>query len=300
MPDSLTPFLFDQLPIRGCIVTLERTWREVATRHAFPPAIETALGELMASAALLSATLKREGALVMQIHAEPGTHSVAPLELAVVECTADLHMRATAKWRGDAALQRSSNAAELVGAGRFVITLDAGDRKNAFQGIVPLEGEQIADWLANYMQRSEQLDTRLVLAATGERAAGMLIQRLPGMGGKSLALEPSQVADEWQRVTTLAATLRPDELLHLDATTVLHRLFHEDDLRLFEPRPLSFRCSCSQGRVAGMLKLLGREGVDGVDAILAEQGAVSVNCNFCNQTYRFGPDDVEQAFAVLH
>ena len=295
--DVLTPFLFDQIPVRGCLVSLQNTWREVTSRHTFPVAIEAALGELMASAALLSATLKREGALVMQIHAEPGAHSVAPLELAVVECNADLSMRATAKWRSEAALQRSSSAAELVGAGRFVITLDAGDRKNAFQGIVPIEGEHIAEWLSGYMQRSEQLETQLVLTATGERAAGLLVQRLPGIGGTAKSMDAETMDAEWQRIGTLAATLRPDELLNLDARTILHRLFHGDDVRLFESRPVKFRCTCSSARVAGMLKMLGREEVD---SILAEQGAVSVNCNFCNQVYRFGQGEVEQAFAVLH
>lgn len=301
MADQLIPFLFERLPIRGAVVSLTHTWQEVAKRHAFPAPIEAALGEMMAASALLSATLKREGALVMQIHAEPGSGSHAPLELVVVECKADLTLRATAKWSRTQLIAAGASPRALVGEGRFVITLDAGDQKTAYQGIVPLEGETISTWLTHYMRASEQLETGLWLASSGDCAAGLLLQRLPNTGGSAALLPDAEVDEAWHRITTLAATVRPDELLGLDGETLLNRLFHEDvkadGLRVFERRATRFGCSCNSDRVASMLRMLGRSEVD---SVIAEQGAVTVHCNFCNQGYAFEERDVARVFAPMH
>jgi molecular chaperone Hsp33 len=275
--DSLTRFLFENAAIRGEIVHLDATWQSVLNKHDYPPMLKRAMGELMAAAALLAATLKLQGALVLQIQ---GT---GPVSLLVVECTGDLAMRATAKWNGDLT---QASLADMIADGRFVITLDPKDGKQAYQGIVPLEGSSVADILQNYMIRSEQLETRLVLASDDRQAAGMLLQKLPQ--------RVDEDADAWGRSDQLAATLGAQELLELPATEILHRLFHQEDIRLFDPTPVSFHCSCSRARVATMLRMLGADEIHGV---IAERGEMEVHCEFCNQRYAFDRIDVEQLFA---
>ncbi|MEW9897660.1 Hsp33 family molecular chaperone HslO [Chitinivorax sp. PXF-14] len=277
MKDSLSRFLFDGAPVRGELVTLDQTWREVLARHDYPPVLRSLLGELMASAALLSATLKFNGALIMQLH---GTGA---LRLMVVECNADLTMRATAKWEGEV---RPMPLSELLGNGKFVITLDQQNGQAPYQGIVALEGESIAQMLENYMQRSEQLDTRFWLAADDKRATGLLLQKLPAGQG-----DP----DAWDRAKYLAGTITQGELLDLPPREVIHRLFHEETLRLFDDHPIAFRCSCSRERVGNMLRMVGEAEVR---SLIEEQGSIEIHCEFCNTRYDFDPVDVEQVFAA--
>lgn len=275
--DALTRFLFENAAIRGEIVQLDATWQSVQTHHAYPPALRQAMGELLAAAALLAATLKLQGALILQIQGK------GPVSLLVVECTGDMAMRATAKWQEELP---EGGLPALIGEGRFVITLDPRDGKQTYQGIVPLEGASIAEILQNYMTRSEQLETRLVLAASASRAAGMLLQKLPQ--------QHAQDEDAWARTGHLAATLSPEELLNLAPQDILHRLFHEEDLRLFDAQAVRFHCTCTRPGVASMLRMVGREEIDG---ILAEQGSVEIHCEFCNQRYAFDPVDIEQVFS---
>ena len=277
--------MFDRSPVRGELVHLDAAWRAVLERHDYPPVLRSVLGELMAAAVLLAATLKLKGSLILQIQGK------GPVTLLVVECDGDLNVRATAKWEGD--LAPSSSFAELVGAGRFAITLDPRDGNQAYQGVVALDGANVAEVLQNYMLRSEQVETALWLAADDRCAAGLLLQRLPLEGGRGATAEHGE--ETWQRAAVLAATLRPEELLTLSAETLLHRLYHEDDVRLFEPQAVVFRCSCSREKVTGMLKLLG---ADEVHAALQELGELEVRCEFCNRAYRFDAVDVERIFAA--
>jgi molecular chaperone Hsp33 len=283
-PDTLHRFLFEQSPIRGEIVHLDSAWRTVQENHDYPPALRRAMGELMAAAALLTATLKLKGSMILQIQGK------GPVSLLVVECTGDMTMRATAKWSGDLP---ESGLAELIGDGRFVITLDPKNCKQAYQGIVPLEGGSVAEILQNYMTRSEQLETRLFLAADDQRASGMLLQKLPAP--EQAAHTTGEDADTWPRAGHLADTLKPEEMLQLPAEEILHRLFHEEDIRLFDPQPVSFHCGCSRENVANMLRMLGRAEID---SVVAEQGGVEVHCEFCNRRYHFDRVDVEQVFAA--
>jgi len=276
--DSLTRFVFEGAPVRGEIVHLDATWRAVLERHEYPRVLRTVLGELMAAAALLSSTIKLTGSLIMQVQGS------GPVKLLVVECTSDQTMRATAKW--DEPLE-GSDFRELVGNGRFVITIAPEDAKQTYQGIVTIEGADVASALEHYMATSEQVETRLWLAADAECAAGMLVQRLPGSSERD--------PDAWNRAVQLTQTVTADELLQLPAREIVHRLYHEEDIRLFEARIMSFRCSCSNERVVNMLRLLGREEVV---SILEERGAVEVNCEFCNRHYAFDAVDVEQIFAA--
>ena len=277
--DQLHRFVFDNTPIRGNTVRLQDTYNRALQHVAYPPALKNALGELMAAAALLAATLKLEnGALILQIQGQ------GPLSLLVVECSASLEMRATAKWQGEINQQSFS---ELVGNGHFVITLDPKDGGQTYQGIVPIEGDSISEVLQNYMQRSEQIETRIWLACDQQSAAGMLLQKLPDL--------PEQDADAWARTGYLAETITDQELMTLSAETLLTRLFHEEDVRLFEPRNICFRCSCSRKNVGNMLKMLG---ASEIESIIAERGEIEVNCDFCNAAYVFDKVDAEQLFAA--
>ena len=278
--DSLRRFLFEHAPLRGEIVRLDSVWQSVIERHDYPPVLRDLMGELCAAAVLLAATLKLQGAMVLQIHGK------GAVKLLVVECSGDLELRATAKWEGDLS---HGTLQDLVGDGRFVITLDPKDGNQAYQGIVALEGDSIAEILQNYMTRSEQLETRLWLAADGKSAAGMLLQKLPERG-------ESPDEDAWGRATQIADTLKPEELLTLPAGELVHRLYHEEDIRLFDAQAVVFRCTCSRDNVARMLRMLGRSEVD---SILAERGEIEVHCEFCNQRYVFDRVDADAVFADI-
>lgn len=282
MSDILQRFLFEHAPVRGEIVQLAATWQAVTGRHDYPAPLRKILGELMAAGALLAATLKFDGTLILQLHGS------GPVKLIVVECTAGHAMRATAKW--DGAISENDPAGglrALLGNGRFAISLMPESGQQGYQGIVDLDADSIAAALEHYMAVSEQIETRLWLGCDDTRAAGLLVQKLPE--GKITD------ADAWPRIGHLAGTVQPRELLALAPQTLLQRLFHEEDLRVFEPRPVCFRCSCSTGRVAGMLRMLGQ---DEVRNVIAERGEVEVHCEFCNRRYVFDAVDSERIFAT--
>lgn len=312
-PDTLQKFLFDAAPVRGELVRMEATWQEVLNRHAYPAPVRRLLGEMMAAAALLSANLKFNGALVMQLHGD------GPVRMLVVECLSDLSMRATAKIAEDVEIADDATLRQMVnvhGQGRFAITLDPQDKlpgQQAYQGIVPLSDEHgplssIGAVLEHYMQASEQLDTRLWLASNDQVAAGMLLQKLPSYGGTMEVGETGAALDEagraqdldtWDRACQLGATLKEEELLVESPDTLLRRLFWEDlqatGLRVFEPMTPRFQCSCSRAKVAGMLQSLGQAEVE---SIIAERGHVEIHCDFCGQRYEFDPVDSAQLFTA--
>ena len=295
--DILLPFMFEAGDVRGAVVDLDQTWREVLARRKYPLAVRTLLGQAMAAAALLSSTLKFDGTMVLQAQAET---SDAPVRILVVECNADLTLRATAKLAEEVDDDIEGSLRDLMGAGRLVITLDPKNSQSAYQGVVPLEGAQLNAALENYMLRSEQLETRLWLAADENRACGLMLQKMPESGGKPgrkglPALGQEHAQERWHTAQTLAATVASAELLTLPAREVLRRLFHEFDLRLFNERHAAFRCTCNLGRVSGMLRMLGREEVE---EILEERGEVSVHCEFCNKEYAFDPIDAAQLFVL--
>ena len=281
MNDTLQRFLFEHAPIRGEVAHLDSTWLAVLERHEYPPALRRVLGELMAAGALLAATLKFEGAIVLQLQ------GAGPVNLIVVECTSERTLRATAKWTGE--LADDVGLDDLLGAGRFVITLAPGEGRQSYQGVVEVDPAGVAASLERYMQRSEQLDTRLWLAAGEERVAGLLLQKLPASD------DPDD--DRWNRAIHLAETVTAPELLELPPRRLLHRLYHQEDIRLFDPRPVSFRCSCSGERVRDMLRMLG---YDEVRSIIEERDTVEVTCEFCNRAYEYDRVDAEQLFASVH
>jgi molecular chaperone Hsp33 len=305
MTDTLHKFLFDadsssnRSPVRGEIVSLAATWRQIKERHDYPEPVMRMLGELVAASTLLSANLKFTGALIMQIHGD------GPVRLLVVECNADLTVRATVKLSTDQPIGDDATFTDLVnpgGQGRFAITLDPRDRSQGqqpYQGVVPLEGGSVAAALEGYMRRSEQLQTQLWLAADDEHANGLLLQKLPlegGTSGTTFDSEAESRAEEvWERAVTFANTLERDELLKVDPPTLMRRLFWEETLAVYDPAPCAFRCTCTRERVAAMLVSLG-EGE--VDDMLSEMGHVHVDCEFCNKSYEFDTVDCAQLFAT--
>ena len=306
---ELHKFIFDGMPVRGMLVRLDDSWREVLQRRAlandaFAQPVRMLMGEMAAAATLMQASIKFEGALVLQIFGD------GPVKLAVAEVQSDLAFRVTAKVVGEVSEQAQLEALVNVhGVGRCAITLDPKDRfpgQQPYQGVVSLHGDQreplqhISEVLEHYMLQSEQLDTRLILAANDDVAAGLLIQRLPVEGVGNLGRRNEDdigINEAFNRIAMLAATLTREELLTLDADTVLRRLFWEEPLRRFPvqrgfegPR---FECNCSRERVASMLVGLGRVEVD---SIVAEQTRVEVSCDFCGVKYHFDAVDVGEVF----
>jgi len=276
--DCLHRFVFEHTDVRGELVHLDASWRAVLDRQDYPPPVRDLLGEALVAAVLLSATIKIDGSLQLQLQGD------GPVKLLLVEVTAQRTLRGLAHWRGEVAA--GPFGAQVGTEARLTITIDPGAGSERYQGLVQVVQDTLAAALEDYFRRSEQLDTRLWLAADGQRAGGMLLQRLPGARG---------VDDDWNRDVFLGETLSSDELLQLTARDLLHRLFHEEDVRLFDAEPLSFRCSCSAERIETMLRGLG---YDEVRDILEEQGQVSVNCEFCRQEYAYDAVDVERLFAA--
>ena len=297
--DKLQKFIFENAAVRGELVDISAAWREIQSRHsAYPAAVRHVLGEMVAAGALLSANLKFNGSIVMQLHGD------GPIRLLVVECDASLRVRATAKLAANADIADDAKLSDMVnahGKGRFVITLDPHDKipgQQPYQGIVPLDGEDIATVIENYMLRSEQMDTHLWLAADGNVARGLLLQKLPRHSGKEESPRQASEAedlDTWNRAIMLAETLKQEELLSTDIDTLMKRLFWEETLRVFEPLRPRFHCGCTREKVGDMLKMLGREEVD---SALAELGQLSINCDFCGKHYGFDAVDCAQLFAT--
>ena len=302
---QLLKFLFEGLPVRGMLVRLSDSWQEVLRRReaigAHPVPVRALLGEMTAAGVLMRANIKFNGALILQIHGD------GPVKLAVAEVNPELSFRATATVVGavpaDAQLEAMLN---LHGQGRCAITLDPKDRfpgQQPYQGVVPLYGDrreplqQVSQVLEHYMLQSEQLDTRLILAANDDVAAGLLIQRLPVEGEGNLGTRRNEdeigLNEAYNRIALLAATLMREELLTLQPEQILHRLFWEETVRIFEPLCPSFACTCSRERVQGMLRGLGRNESDG---LIAERGLVEVGCEFCGLQYRFDAIDVGEMF----
>ena len=282
--DLLHRFLFERLPVRGHLVRLDASWRAAIEHHDYPAPVTTALGEAMAAAALMAGALKFEGRLSLQFEG-PG-----PVRLVLAQCTHRHAIRGVA--RHDALPE--GEATDLFGNGQLAVTIEQSEGSERYQGVVPLESEQLATNLEAYFERSEQLPSRLLLAATPDRAAGLLLQRV-ALGDAGTRTGRAEAEDAWRRIGLLASTVSPKELFDLPSRELLQRLFPEDDIRLFEGTPVFFQCTCSRERVAGILQALGG---DEVEALLAERGDVEVRCEFCNRAWRFDAVDVAGLFST--
>lgn len=292
MTDQLKKYLLSDHSTRIQVVRLTEAWQTGLAHQHYPDCVQQLLGELVSAAILLSSNIKFDGSLVLQLQGD------GPIALMVVECTTDLAIRATVSLReghdvpDDGTLQTLLNT---QGKGRFIVILDPGTQNadlKPYQGVIPLEGDTVAQVLEVYMRDSEQLDTRLWLAANAVESAGLLLQRLPSHGGAATA-DPEALAETWDRINHLAHTLKDDELLTLDSDTLVHRLFWEEELLAFEPQDVRWYCPCTRERVANMLRALGR---DEVEDILAERKKIDIVCNFCGKPYEFDAVDCASLF----
>lgn len=269
-------FVFEETDIRGETVHLDKAFQEIIAIHQYSPAVSRLLGEFLAAAVLLSTTIKFDGKLILQVRSQ------GQIPLLMVECTSKQEVRAIARGAEQAT---SDNFDDLLADGQLAVTIDP-DNGERYQGIVPLEGGSLATSLDAYFAQSEQLQTRLWLAADQNHAAGMLLQQLPAQ----VVPDKDERQMHWEHACTLAETLHQDELLHLKAEQVLHRLYHEDPLRVFPPGAVVFSCSCSTQRTLSALAALGTaELLD----ILEEQGSIAMDCEFCNQQYIYYREDLQ-------
>ena len=295
--DEVRRFIVENRPVRGHWVRLEGAWRELRAHRDYPQPVRDLLGQAVAASVLLAATLKFRGQLTLQLQ---GNGAVS---LLVAQCTHDYRLRAVARFdaaaitalSGNGASEAAGNATgtvfrQLVGTeGRIAVTVEADERSMRYQGIVPLSGDSLAGSLEAYFARSEQLPTRVLLAADDERGAGVLVQKLP----EESAIDESQMREVWEEAERGIERLSPDDLLQCPVEELLGRGFAAQDMRLFRGAPVQFECRCSQGRVTSLLRALG---ADEVRDVLREQGSVTVTCEFCHRPYRFGEGDVEALF----
>ena len=273
--DLLHRFLFDDCDIRGEIVTLGNSYREVLSHNPQVPAIRRLLGEFLAAVGLLSSTLKFEGKIILQARGD------GPLSTIMAECNHHNNLRGIVRTNSDIELTdelaQHGSLQQLLGNGILVITIEPQRNENfdgvleRHQGIVPMDAENLAGCLEHYFQQSEQLSTRLWFAANNDIATGFLIQALP----QQLITNEEDNQEKWETIITLANTIKADELLELEHSTVLYRLFNEQPLRLYEPKTLRFACSCSRERSANALLAIGKEEVE---SLLVEKGSIDIDC----------------------
>jgi molecular chaperone Hsp33 len=279
--DQLLRFSFDELDIRGEIVYLDESWAQVLARHDYPPNVRKQLGEALAVVALLRATIKFDGTLILQVQGK------GPLRSLVAQITSQGALRGLARWEG---LIPAGPVSEVFGAGSLIITVmkDSGER---YQSIVELAGTTLSEALDRYFEQSEQLPTSFRLHVSPQRVAGFLLQALPVSSNGSRSEDDR--AEDWNRINILADTLQADELLQEQPLRLLHKLFHEEQVHLFDPVPLHFSCTCSRDKVE---KTLITFGAQDLEDIIVQEGSIKVDCEFCNQHYSFDRSDVARLF----
>jgi molecular chaperone Hsp33 len=276
--DVLHRFLLERAGVRGALVRLGPAWREVAGRSDYPHALRALLGEALAASALLTGNIKLDGMLSIELK------STGALRLLFAECSEHGRLRGLARWTDP--LPESLQLRALPQA-VMAITIGNLERGQRYQGLVDLQHDGLADALESYFVQSEQLPARILLVADGEHAVGLMLQKMPDEGGRDAAHDD----DAWHRIVQLTATLGLDELSTSAPEQLLYRLYHEESVRLFEPRALAFGCSCSRERVASMLHSLGRDEVE--LALQARDNQIEVICEFCAQRYHFDRIDAE-------
>lgn len=289
--DTLSKFIFKHTPMKGGAVKLTTAWKAMRHYQQWPLSVTRLVGEMTAGSILLASSLKFEGSLIMQVQGD------GPVRLAIVEVRNGLLVRATVKMNETEAVDEAMGLKALVnahGKGRCAIMLDPKDRRDGeplYQGVVPLTGETVADALMGYMQQSEQIHTKLWLAADEESAAGLMLQQMPDFGGKDEELKNDD--DSVNRIETLAATITDEELLTLTPQEVTHRLFWEEAPEYFEPLEPKFACTCSREKIEAMIRNLGE--VEALQ-IVKDEGKLEVTCDFCGRTESFSAEDIVKLF----
>ena len=274
-------FLLEDLNIRGAIVQLRDCWQQMQAGRHYAPPVATLLGEMATVTALIADQAKQESRLTFQLRSD------GPISLLVMDCNAALQMRGMARAASD--ITEPASSAELLGAqagGQLVLTLDLPLASEPYRSIVPLVGDSIAAIFEHYLEHSEQQSSRLFLTAGEEVATCLFLQKMPQADIRD--------ADGWNRICQLGATAKPEELQTLDAAGLLIRLFHEETVRLFEPRTVVYHCPEDREKISGMIQSLGQEEAE---RILAEQGEIVVQDEICNRTYRFGAEEITRLFS---
>jgi molecular chaperone Hsp33 len=283
-PDLVRRFVLERHPIRGHAVRLSQAWLALREHQDYPPAVQHLLGEAVGAIVLLAATLKFDGMITLQLQGK------GLVNLLVAQCTHDFKVRAMARHDpigGEAGFR------SLAGDGQIVVTVEATDRASSYQGVVPITGNSLSESLEAYFEQSEQLPTRVLLAASSGVVSGMLVQRIPGAGGTQEQLDETALETAWQKADDAMSSLARGQLLEDDVEQRLVDMFGVDEVRVVSGHEVKFECRCSRERVANVLRSLG---VDEVRSVIEEQGACTVTCEFCQKPYRFDAIDVEQLF----
>lgn len=273
--DQMHRYLFENYAVRGELVNVSQTWRDILSGHDYPQPVQQILGELLVATSLLTATLKFDGDITVQLQGD------GPLNLAVINGNNRQEMRGVARMQGDIA--DGSSLKEMVGNGYLVITISP-EKGERYQGVVGLEGDTLAACLEDYFMRSEQLPTRLFLrtGAAGDQqgAGGILLQVLPAQDAGT---------DDFNHLATLTETIKTEELLSLSANEVLWRLYHQEEVTVYDPQDVVFKCTCSRERCGDVLKTLPQSEVD---EILAEDGEIDMHCDYCGSHYVYDAVDI--------
>jgi len=283
-PDLVRRFVLERHPIRGHAVRLSQAWLALREHQDYPPAVQHLLGEAVGAIVLLAATLKFDGMITLQLQGK------GLVNLLVAQCTHDFKVRAMARHDpigGEAGFR------SLAGDGQIVVTVEATDRASSYQGVVPITGNSLSESLEAYFEQSEQLPTRVLLAASSGVVSGMLVQRIPGAGGTQEQLDETALEAAWQKAEDAMSSLARGQLLEDDVEQRLVDMFGADEVRVFSGHEVKFECRCSRERVANVLRSLG---ADEVRSVIEEQGACTVTCEFCQKPYKFDAIDVEQLF----
>ena len=289
MSDLVRRFVLERHPIRGHAVRLSQSWLNLREHQDYPPAVQQLLGEAVGAVVLLASTLKFYGVLTLQMQGK------GLVNLLVAQCTHDFKVRAMARHDPIVRMEDGPEPGfrSLAGEGQMVVTVEAADRASSYQGVVPIAGDSLAESLEAYFRQSEQLPTRVLLAASAGVLAGMLVQRIPGDGGKQIQLDETALESAWQKADAAMSGLTRGQLLEDDVEQRLVDMFGVDEVRVFSGHDVKFECRCSRDRVANVLRSLG---VDEVRSVIAEQGACTVTCEFCQKPYKFDAIDVEHLF----
>lgn len=277
--DNRTRFILEQSNIRGVLVRLSETWREVLSRAEYPPNVQQVLGHAMVAIPLLASTIKFEGKLTLQ------ARGTGPVNLLVVQGNADGGQRGLARWKNEPPL---SPLDKIFGDATLTIQIESDKEGEIYQGVVQAEGEYLQDALGNYFESSEQLPTRLFLMCSENQAAGLMLQQLPAESGSNDDRE-----DDWSRVNLLAETIEQQDMFEKESVELLRQVFATDDVRVFDAEPLRFECGCSREKTAGLIEGLGyAEAID----ILKTESEIEITCEFCNSKNIFDSIDVEAIF----
>lgn len=281
--DVLIRFIFDKIPVRGEYVNINNSFQTIVQQHAYPPPISQLLGEALAVAALLSASIKFDGRLTVQFQGK------GKLKFLLAQCNNQLQMRGLVKWEGELSY---SELMDSFNDGVLVIMLDSNNQKNRYQGIVSWRGNSLVESIEGYFKESEQLATKLWLAVNETSAVGLLLQAMPGTSDVNI-IEKEIIDSHWSRVTGLAEQLEADSLLSVSHETLLTNLYPEDEIRVFPSMPITFHCACTRKRGEDAIYILGKAEAE---AELKDKQTIVVTCDFCNKEYVFDRVDVAEIF----